>query len=72
MRIVDLQPGVVSFGQPAQGIQIGDIPVHAEDTVGDDDTPTRTPGSRQQFGEMPGIIVAIAGHAGRAQASAVE
>ena len=47
MRVVDHQPGVEALGQRQQAGQGGEIAVHAEDGVGEDQLAARATGDQQ-------------------------
>ena len=58
MRFVEIQHGVVAFGERAQGGDIGAVAVHAEDRFGDDEGRAALAMRGQQFVKM------VRGHCG--------
>ena len=72
MRIVDHDEGIVFVGQITDRLEIGDVAVHRENTVGGDQAATGIPGLNQFRLEVGHVVVGIAKSFGFAEADAVD
>ena len=71
VRLVDHQPAAVVAGQPHQVLQRGDVAVHREDAVGDDQR-AAAPRLAQPPGQVLDVAVAVDEGLGPRQPAAVD